>query len=224
MSLKGYWPLNEKSGTTVYDHTGNENHGTLNGGVSQTNSGILGQYASDFDGTDGNIRHDYTTSKSFTVNLWMRSDQSAWSATGAGWSDRSASGFILHPEADSRGWDGYILADSFNDYYQIGTHTVSDISNWHMYTITHDNNSDTSKMYLDGREVVSASTTTNRAVNQNTATLGHDDLDSFTEGERPLDGKISEARIYGRVLTTSELDYLYQVGKRGRQVTTRKTS
>ena len=228
MTLVGYWPLNEDSDATeAKDHSGNENHGTINDGGDSTvpgANGILGQKAYSFDGSDGNIRHDYSTSKSFTVNMWIKSGTSNWTSSGCGWSDRSSSGFILHPRDNDTTWSGYVLSDSFNDFYRIAEISIPDITNWHMYTITHDNSSNTSRMFLDGRKVAQASTTTSRAVRTNTATIGHDDLDSYSAGERPLNGKISEARYYTRPLTASEIQYFYNASKRGQQTTSKKTS
>ena len=223
MTLIGYWPLNENTGEAL-DHSENENHGSLNGGVTQGTKGLLGENSYSFDGTDGNVRQDYTTSLSFTVNVWIKSDTSSWTSSGCGWADRSASGFIIHPQDSDTTWSGYVLANSANDYYKISEISIDDITNWHMYTVSHDNDTNTSKMFLDGRKVAEASTTTNRVERMNTATIGHDDIDNFSQGERPLDGKISEARMYSRPLTKSEISYLYSVGSRGLQVTSRKSS
>ena len=223
MTLVGYWPLNENSGEAL-DHSGNENHGSLNGGVRQAAKGLLGSSAYDFDGTDGNVQHSYTTSVSFSVSVWIKSDSSTWSSSGCGWADRSSSGFILHPDDGQSTWTGYVLANSSNDYYRIAEASIDDITEWHMYTITHGNETNTSRMFLDGRKVAAASTTTDRVESTNTATIGHDDVDDYNEGERPIDGKISEARYYSRPLTKSEIQYLYSVGSKGLQTTSKKSS
>ena len=223
MTLIGYWPLNESSGEAL-DHSGRENHGTLSGGVSQGATGLIGENAHVFDGTDGRVRHDYRTSPSFTVNVWMRSAQSTWNATGAGWSDRSVSGFILHPDGGEKAWTGYVLENTKNEYYSIGKYTADKVDAWNMYTITHDNDTSTSRMFFNGEQVKSVSTTTSRAENLNTGTLGHDDIDSYSASERALAGRIAEARYYSRPLMESELNYLYSAGSRGLHTSSRKSS
>ena len=55
MTLIGYWPLNENSGK-AYDRSGNGNHGSLNGAVTQGETGLLGNTAYDFDGNDDYIQ------------------------------------------------------------------------------------------------------------------------------------------------------------------------
>ncbi|WP_414838344.1 LamG-like jellyroll fold domain-containing protein [Candidatus Nanosalina sp. VS9-1] len=223
MTLTGYWPLTGTSGE-AYDHSGRDNHGTLLGGVSQGAKGLLGENSHSFDGVDGRIRHDYRTSPSFTVNVWMHSAQSTWNATGAGWSDRSASGFIIHPDGDESGWSGYVLENTKDGYYKIGSYTADNVDSWNMYTITHENNTGTSRMFFNGEQVMSKVTTTSRVVNTNTGTLGHDDMDSYSASERALEGRIAEARYYSRPLTGSEIRYLYSIKSRGLHTSSSKSS
>ena len=224
MTLIGYWPLNESSGSTAYDYTENQNDGTISGGAYPGRSGLLGQTVYEFDGTDGYVEHDYMTSPSFTVNIWMKSNTSTWSSSGAGWADRSANGFLLHPDDAEREWSGYVISNSFNNYSNIGVHVPDDITVWHMYTVSHDNRTNTSRMFFDGEKVIEASTTTDRVSEISQGTLGHDGLDNYTPGDRPLDGKIGEARMYKRPLTSTEIDYLYRVGIKGNQISSKKRS
>ena len=50
--LVGWWPLNEYSGSTAYDLSGNDNHGSLNSGVTQGVAGKGGLTSYSFDGSD----------------------------------------------------------------------------------------------------------------------------------------------------------------------------
>lgn len=69
--LIGWWPLHEDSGRAS-DLSGNGNHGTLSGGVTQGVAGRGGLTAYSFDGVDGEVALPaQTLGNSFTVALWV---------------------------------------------------------------------------------------------------------------------------------------------------------
>ncbi|MGH2895211.1 MAG: LamG domain-containing protein [Solirubrobacteraceae bacterium] len=74
----GVWKLDEGSGTTVADSSGNDNDGALSGGVSWV-SGVFGP-ALDFDGLSGQVKVDDNTAleppKAVTVSAWFKHDGS----------------------------------------------------------------------------------------------------------------------------------------------------
>jgi hypothetical protein len=92
MVLVGYWPLNESSkdpdAPTAKDHSGNENHGTINDGGDSTvpgAQGIIGQNAYTFDGSNDYVR---VSNKSIfdtpriTVVLWFWVDSGSLDFSG----------------------------------------------------------------------------------------------------------------------------------------------
>ena len=70
----GYWKLNETSGTTAYDSSGNGNNGTLHGGITLNQPGPWsGGAAMTFNGSTGYITVPALAnaiSGSFTVEAW----------------------------------------------------------------------------------------------------------------------------------------------------------
>lgn len=52
LSPVGYWPLDELTGTTAYDRSGNARHGTYNGSPALASRNLLNMRACNFDGTD----------------------------------------------------------------------------------------------------------------------------------------------------------------------------
>jgi hypothetical protein len=220
--LIGYWPLNETSGSTAYDHSGNENHATSNGSTVGT-SGILNSNAHDFNGsnddytqTDNNIGIGGTEPRS--LSFWAKADSLPSEVSNAqhnvNWgsaSSNDAFGFYVDPSDNIH---FYAHGGSPNDY---NTGATLD-KNWHMWTVTYD--SSTVKTYIG-----SYPTPTSRV----SRTLNTDASTPLILGSRPditnsWYGKISEVRIYNHVLTPSEIQYLYTASQRGRQVTGSKSS
>ena len=218
MTLIGYWPLNEKSGTKAYDHSGNENHGTLNGGVTRGATGLLGDTAYSFDGGD-----DYVSTSEIGKSVNARTGV-AFSA----WFNLDSTGGIqtlVSQNFANAAWlwevDGgslravYISSNSNPSFF--GNSSLS-TDTWHHYVCSYDG--ETVTIYLDGIKDGASSSSAPMDRNKNAHSIGYRTWNS----DRHLDGKISELRIYDRPLTQSEIQYLYSVGKRGLQTTSKKTS
>jgi len=216
--LIAYWPLNETSGTTAYDYSGNEYHGTVNGaGPADTGtlSGPLGQKAFDFDGSDdyigvADIESMISGATEISVGAWIYAE--------------SNNDFSRVWASDNNNFECWI-ADTSNLKTRItlGGNKVDlsypsfSFNNWHHVMRTWDGN--THRMFINGEIIGEA--TQSGSIND----LGN----FFRIGQRKnnteyWDGKISEVRIYDRPLTKSEVEYLYSVGRRGHQVTSRKSS
>lgn len=81
-----YWRLDEKTGTTANDFSGNGNIGTYSGTYTMATTGLItnsgDQDAAFYLGSSGSITSSYTTPNSnFTVELWaqLSSSSGAWS-------------------------------------------------------------------------------------------------------------------------------------------------
>ncbi len=73
VGLVGYWPLDDTSETTASDESGNNNDGTLNGGVLVNQTGKVGQ-AMSFDGSDDYISLEgdpFTNSSAVSFSVWV---------------------------------------------------------------------------------------------------------------------------------------------------------
>ena len=76
--LIGHWRLDETSGTTATDSSGNGNDGTMTGGLDGATNSVSGQIdtALDFDGTDDDIDVGdiLDSSPNLTVMAWVKAD------------------------------------------------------------------------------------------------------------------------------------------------------
>jgi type II secretory pathway pseudopilin PulG len=73
----GYWRLDETSGTTAKDSSGNGNNGTYSGGVTLNQQSILsdGNAAATFDGSSGYVEIPYNASLNppiFSIEAWVK--------------------------------------------------------------------------------------------------------------------------------------------------------
>jgi hypothetical protein len=224
MVLVGYWPLNESSGSTAYDHSGNENHGSINDGGDSTvpgATGVLGQNAYSFDGSNDYVDIDGTISPSeqVTVSAWINlekltSDGAIYDHLSNDWFlwyDNTAANSGREKIFSFRWYDG-----STNDRIE---GTLSPNKNqWHHICAVHTG----SKAYLFLDSIQDNSVTTSVSPNYSSSPdigrdIGQDHSYDFT-------GKISEVRLYNHALTPAEVQYLYDVSKRGRQVSSGKQS
>ncbi|GAA5497575.1 hypothetical protein Rhal01_03771 [Rubritalea halochordaticola] len=73
-SLQTWWALDDNTGATASDSSGNTNAGTLSGGAAWTTAAVDGGGAS-FDGVDDKIKLDMTQANvgAFTVAMWAKS-------------------------------------------------------------------------------------------------------------------------------------------------------
>jgi hypothetical protein len=223
--LIGYWPLNESSGSTAYDHSGNGNHGSHIGGVGPSGTGTvngpLGQSAYEFDENDDRIElplKEIQLPASVTVWLYTRS-----SGTGG---DPEGQGTIFSNFGN--GGDRFSVAHS-NNY----EHSLSIYLNHFNETQTYDFpenewvhlgfvvGSSSSYAYVNGKQL-----SWGRGGSGATYLTKADPwyIGSRAGGSRKVNGYLSELRLYNRALTPQEVKYLYTASQRGRQVTSSKSS
>ena len=224
----GYWPLNEASGDTAYDHSGNENHGIINDGNDSTlpgANGPLGQNSYSFDGNNDFVNIGDTSvlnpSNQITVSIWINASQ--W---GDDWNlivDKYDGAHSYNFQASSEGGNG------LNGTLNVGgtTYNVSIVSdmteylnNWHMISMTY--SGEKIKTFWDGK--LQNATSVSGQIYQSSADLGIANRPGDIQTRYAYGGKISELRLYDRPLTKSEVQYLYQVGNRGLHTTNKKTS
>ena len=146
MTLIGYWPFNESSGSTAYDYSGNSHHGTIYDGSDSTvpgANGILGQNAYNFDGNNDYISIGDTPilnpSSDMTVSIWIRASE--W---GDDWNlilDKYDGTQSYNFQASSEGGNG--LNETLNvEGTTYNVSIVSDMSEylneWHLISMTYD--------------------------------------------------------------------------------------
>jgi hypothetical protein len=213
VTLKGYWPLNEESGNKAYDHSGNENHGDVVGGPERASQGIIGDNSTRFP----NKEDSFSISDDPVLNP-ERITLCAWANYSDLYEDqgsifRKYKAYVLYADNSSRGMQFY----NWGDGTRLSSEVKPAIGEWEFWTATNDGSK--MKIYRNAELIATISSTTHPSTSNELgigAAGGNQDYG--------MTGKIQEARLYNRALTKNEIQYLYQVGKRGRQITSRKTS
>jgi prepilin-type N-terminal cleavage/methylation domain-containing protein len=198
--LVGYWPLDEGTGTTAYDFSGNGNNGTWHGtqagtsGYYSAGDTDMWPYAGYFDGSTDYVATNAATSlvvgDVFTLSAWVKvtgstndSQVITYNAGGGMPSLQINSGYIR------------IVAGGVS---QIGTSTVAiQDSNWHYIAWT--KNGSTNAIYLDGTNVTGSLTNITML-----STVAQVYL-----GSTSFPGLIADARIYNRALSAAEIAAIY---------------
>ena len=192
--LAGYWALDEDSGTSAYDSSGNNLAGTVHGfpGTHFSEGGISGRGAY-FDGT-GSVSLPGSTllnQSSFSVAAWVKLDS-------------TATQYIVYMP------DGYLLyvdgAGNANFWASKGAQQLASSSSissgqWHFIAGTYDEAANTTMIYIDGRRDGNATISSPAPYSGGTPAI--------SPSGNEVQGYVDEVRIYGRALAQNEISLLY---------------
>jgi hypothetical protein len=214
MTLVGYYPLDEDSGTTAYDYSGNENHGTANGaGPSGTGTvaGPLNASAYDFDGTDDRVElpsFPFDKSTPYTVCMWAyvtdySDDTFMYGKTGPN-----------NQRTDFKLYQGQLI---YNFGVRGGnslkvTDTGIPKNKWLHYAASYDPSGPTLTGYLNGSPIGSTTGSVDQFSTSFGPWIGANSFDDGS-GRAWTPGHIQDVRIYDRAISPQEVAYLYQVGQ-----------
>lgn len=240
--LKAYYTFDETSGDLVneaanagsVDSLGSAADGQLEAGVTQGQSGLIGN-SYDFPGSSsGQIQlgtsksqfrflHDSPT-MTWSTNIWINTTDTAtssglFSTSGGSTSDVGMDLFYDgRPTSERIGvtLPQGILFQPNVVALQSPLNTLAADGQWHMITITHDHNlaSDNMKLYVDGVFVSSATKTAITPINSN-----HDEVGTIgnfagasADAFFAYDGNLDEFSIWNRILNPTEITNLYNSG------------
>jgi hypothetical protein len=211
------WNLDENTGTTTNDTSGNGLNGSLTSSAPTWSPGKYGsgltfdsagsQTASIADAnTGGNL--DFAGSDSFTIEVWF--NHSVASATDGIINKFAAltnGGYEIYMEADGDitcGIDGD--ATSFPQYSVTSTAATYDDGKWHQVTCVKSGSS-TLSLYIDGVFITSTSISSIDLSNDRPLTLGAATNGSF------WNGGLDHAVIYRTARTATQVAYDYNRGR-----------
>lgn len=195
----GYWPLNEGTGTTTADLSGNGRTGTLVNGPTWTTGKISN--ALSFDGINDYVSiPDFNPPTNLTLEAWVYPTEAVGS-----------SGDDIIVNKNNSEYDLRILGGSGNFLAGAGSTFISDptfnffapanLNQWYHLVYTFDNPSNTHKLYRNG-VLVSTGTNTSNITNTSTALwIGRHSQYNFGT----FKGKIDNVRIYDRALNATEV-------------------
>lgn len=211
--LVGYWPMDEDSGTTTADASGNGNLATLNGATwvsSNPSIRFINPSALDLSTTayiqapHANTALDFGASQDFSIAMWVKKSVSA--SAYANILSNQVSVFGTHP--------GFALTtDQYADRWVAtlsdGTHTaqvtgglIAD-QQWHHLVATFDRDGLLS-LYQDGAFVAN----TSLASVTNVTTGQPLSIGDYTASGNAFAGSLDDLRIYNRLLSANDLSIL----------------
>jgi len=209
-ALAAYWPLDETSGTTANDVSGNGNDGTING-AAQNQNGVLTTPAYGFDGTDDFVGVQdadelslWASGSESTVSMWFRVDASVDpdSINAKIINKANEWGLVLQSQSNSSGQ----FAPRVNLFGDNNLDEVSDsldVGVWYHYAVTLDEPNDEVRTYIDGAKIATTPSTDVSANSTSNLEIGSGSGGQF------LHGLLDECRLYNRKFTDAEIGDLY---------------
>lgn len=204
--LVAYYPfLNGAS-----DYSGNNLHAGVSGAVLTTNRFNIANTAYDFNATTSvvsaaGMASIFTQAGTYSVALWVWLDSSAsnMNVWNFGGSNTNRHNLVI----DVNG----LYFQLYNGAYVYKSSTHPGLSTWIHVVCT--NNNRTTTMYTNSVAATGGVGGYAAVFASNLLYLGYPN--SSTNGTRALDGKISDVKIYNRVLTQAEVTQMYnhEVGK-----------
>lgn len=211
VGLKGYWPLDQSSGTNVPDFTINRNDGWFDVGapawIPGKFSNALEVSAATFDRVVIPHHASYNENNAYSISFWFipisvyRKYNLFNKGAGKLGMGHSAGG-------------GDVLWQYFGSPWNTQASTLVALSatNWHHFVAIYDasvSTNDAKKVYVDGFLTLSTNTVgiaTDPALNTDPLAF------NSTDTNRVGSGRFDDLAIWNRSLTTNEIAYLYNGG------------
>jgi len=209
----GYWKMDEGSGTTVSDSSGNGNSGTITPGTGSFTTGKFG-HAYNFDNANtlinaasGATLDNLPATAGVTLEAWIYPVSQG----------ESSAGIIMAKNVGTTPSAGWLLkfagtnaltftVDGSTDLVRTTSNSVVAANAWNYVTATWDGVITTASsvhIYVNGVEVTYATTTNGASrVDDGTSTfyIGNDSTQAAT-----FDGKIDDVKIYNYARTSSQI-------------------
>jgi hypothetical protein len=216
------WPMNDGSGLTFHDVSGNGNTSTLNGSGAvtwQANAGYPGTTPS-WNGSSGS---GYATAASSTIGNFTNTQPFSvliWQSIGGGSnevfiSNRGSQGWDIENNSSGATLNVYLINSYPSNYIEVGSTTATSDGTKHFIAVTVDGSSTAAgvKIYKDATlltNTVFTDTLSGTIAGGHPLTLG-----SFVGGgSNYLSGPMSSVAVYNCVLTSTQISAYYAAGPR----------
>ena len=215
--LVGYWRLDENSGTTTGDSSGNGITSQTFTGQTTWTTGKFGPSLT-FDGTDDVVRFTEVapvdlgaTTDSYSISAWINTTTFVGFEAAIAMKNDSSSGAYPYFLNLNNGSDAcFKLSDGTNTPTACYAPNVND-GVWHHIVGVRDVTGDKVFIYVDGIQAGSVTdTTTATTANNDDVSLGNGGSAAY--GLYDYTGKIDDVRIYNRAMSSAEIEKLYSWG------------
>ncbi len=204
---------NTIQGETVMDQSGNNNHGTINGGA-MTVAGKHGE-ALEFDGVDDFVEVPlaasitFSTNNSLTVQVWVKTDDQPPANDGIVGNYRPSTNAlwmlsINGDNAEQRGTMRFAVRDSARVSAGVTSGDFLNDDVWHVIAGVRDQDAKKLRFYVDN-ELIGEVNDTSQDINSGQSIWIGEHLNRFYKG------LIDEVKVWNRPLTAAELDHSGQV-------------
>ncbi len=225
--LVGWWKFDEGSGTTAYDSSGNNNHGTWAGTGTHYTTGKTGTYAGEFNGTNNYVLSPNSSSLEniidLSINAWVNFYHLDYVNSTGNLLAISSKG---HPDSTSphSGWwfnydnrsknntFNYTCFGNTNGGYDGGGNNLSNAififtqNIWYMLTLVVKNN--VASIYVNNNFINSRNLNNLQLSNSSSGIY----IGAYS-GNATMNGLIDDVRIYNRALSAQEIAALYNASK-----------
>lgn len=200
--LVGYWKFDEGTGTTAYDSSGNNNHGTLINSPTWVD-GKVGK-ALNLDGIDDYVQGDGvinpipTTAHTFT--LWFKLNKDRYLGDGLGHYGLIEGSYV--PDTWNHNYL-YIASGYLNYYYGTGYLSArqdfqADV--WYFVTIASDGGN--RKLYLNGAKIAESTDGIGTSDQLRTIVVGANEYFGAADF---FNGTVDEVKIFSKALSAEEV-------------------
>lgn len=159
-----YWKLDETSGTTASDSSGNGRNGTYTNSPTLNQTALINEGASvDFDGTNDYVKYTLTSNftGSFTMECWINNDTySAYPGVFGGWTANSTGDYGTNLQLSNTGAFDINIARSNFTFWETnvgGYGSISTGTRYHVALVV-DDTAHTAKLYINGTQTGSTIT------------------------------------------------------------------
>ena len=212
--LLAYWPFStaSRSGSTYNDVSGNGQHFTVNGTITDDTTETKFNGCIDFGTADGN--HYLRSSSNSFVNIGSSSGYSGVSISVWVKTSGVQNQWIISEGTVNTRWNYFNEAANAPKWRSTNTGDVIQsgsilTGNWHHLVVTYNSSNNLIQHYRDG-SFINSGTTSAPSFNGEYLLVGqHSVLQGNTATYR-WRGKMAHMRIYNRVLTSTEVSTLYQ--------------
>jgi hypothetical protein len=203
--LVGWWRLDEGTGSTAYDSSGNGNDGTINGNPRWV-AGRVGT-ALDFDGNGDYVDcgNDpiFDITDEITLSIWVNANDNGNGENNC-WMGKGDNTYAIKHQTGN--YLEFFIYDGSWHSTNYSTDIASLNGEWHHMAGTYDGSE--LKFYLDGELAANLVYSSTIGTSSNNVTLGEN---SQATG-RYFDGMLDDARIYNEALSAADIKSIMMGG------------